>query len=44
LKAVNSFERSTNVSPQDERITVKGKNLALTLKPYSFNIVRLQLK
>ncbi|CAM3873313.1 alpha-L-arabinofuranosidase C-terminal domain-containing protein [Mucilaginibacter galii] len=44
LKAVNSFEKSTNVSPQDERIAVKGKNLALTLKPYSFNIVRLQLK
>ena len=44
LKAVNSFERSTNVSPQDERIAVKGKNMALTLKPYSFNIVRLQLK
>ena len=44
LRAVNSFEKSTNVSPQDERIAVKGKNLALTLKPYSFNIVRLQLK
>jgi alpha-N-arabinofuranosidase len=44
LAAVNSFEKSTNVSPQDERINVRGKSIPLTLKPYSFNIVRLTLK
>lgn len=44
LKAVNSFDNATNVTPADERIAVKGKSIALNLKPYSFNIIRLALK
>jgi alpha-L-arabinofuranosidase len=44
LKAINTFEKATNVSPKDERIDVKGKVLPLTLKPYSFNVVRLSLR
>jgi alpha-N-arabinofuranosidase len=43
LKAVNTFQQATKVSPNDERIAIKGKTLAVALKPYSFNIVRLPL-
>jgi alpha-L-arabinofuranosidase len=43
LKAINSFENAVNVSPKDERVTVKGETLALAVKPYSFNVLRLPL-
>lgn len=44
LKAVNSFEDATKVSPVDERINVKGKNVSVVLKPYSFSILHVALK
>ncbi len=43
LKAINSFDNAVNVSPKDERIVVKGKMLAVAIKPYSFNVLRLPL-
>ncbi|WP_295767515.1 alpha-L-arabinofuranosidase C-terminal domain-containing protein [uncultured Mucilaginibacter sp.] len=44
LKAVNSFDAATKVSPVDERVSLKGKTVTLELKPYSFNIVHIPLK
>ena len=41
LNQLNSFESPDAVSPQRKSIVVKNKKLALTLKPYSFNVVKI---
>ena len=43
LKAMNSFENPMNVSPKEETIAVKGKEINLTLQPYSFTILRVKM-
>ncbi len=43
LSAMNSFDNPMNVSPKEESIAVKGKGISLTLKPYSFTIVRVKM-
>jgi alpha-L-arabinofuranosidase len=43
LDAVNSIESPQNISPQTNEIDVKGKQLSLTLSPYSFTIVRVKM-
>jgi len=41
LNLVNSFENPLAVSPQSKTVSLKGKNLNLTLKPYSFNVIKI---
>ena len=41
LNQLNSFESPDAVSPQRKSIIVKNKKLALTLKPYSFSVVKI---
>ncbi|SDD91554.1 alpha-L-arabinofuranosidase C-terminal domain-containing protein [Pedobacter soli] len=41
LNQINSFDNPLAVSPQSKTVFLKGKNLNLTLKPYSFNVIKL---
>ncbi len=43
LKAMNGFENPMNVAPKEEAIKINGKQLNMTLKPYSFTIVRVKM-
>ena len=44
LKQVNSFEAPALVSPKKNKATLKNKVLKLTLKPYSFNVIKIPFK
>lgn len=44
LDQVNSLDAPDAVKPTDEQLQLKGKKLAVTLAPYSFNVVRLKMK
>jgi alpha-L-arabinofuranosidase len=44
LTAMNSFDNPEKVAPKESLISVKGKKIALSLQPYSFNVLRLKLK
>ncbi|RNL56552.1 alpha-L-arabinofuranosidase C-terminal domain-containing protein [Pedobacter jejuensis] len=41
LNQLNSFENPNAVSPKRNAIVVKNKKLAITLKPYSFNVITI---
>ncbi|CAH0260073.1 Extracellular exo-alpha-L-arabinofuranosidase [Pedobacter sp. Bi27] len=41
LNQFNSFENPEAVSPQKSAINLKGKKLNITLKPYSFNVIKI---
>ena len=41
LSQINSFENPVAVSPQTSAVNLKGKKLNMTLKPYSFNVVKI---
>jgi len=41
LNQLNSFENPEAVSPQKNTINLKGKKLNITLKPYSFNVIKI---
>ncbi|MFC4210282.1 alpha-L-arabinofuranosidase C-terminal domain-containing protein [Pedobacter lithocola] len=41
LNQLNSFENPNAVSPKRNAIVVKNKKLAITLKPYSFNVIKI---
>ncbi|WP_423146054.1 alpha-L-arabinofuranosidase C-terminal domain-containing protein [Rubrolithibacter danxiaensis] len=43
LDAVNSIANPTAVSPKERQIKVTGKELNLSLQPYSFNIIRFKM-
>ena len=43
LNAMNSFENPMNVAPIEDAIPVKGKQINLTLKPYSVTVVRVKM-
>jgi alpha-N-arabinofuranosidase len=44
IQAENSFEDAINVSPIESKLSVKGSQLPLVLKPYSFSLIRVGLK
>ncbi|WP_158796501.1 alpha-L-arabinofuranosidase C-terminal domain-containing protein [Pedobacter sp. L105] len=44
LNAVNSFSNAINLSPKEQTLAVKNNGVALSLQPYSFNIVRIPMK
>ncbi|UEG54007.1 alpha-L-arabinofuranosidase [Mucilaginibacter daejeonensis] len=44
VNAVNNFEKTRNVAPAEEKFSAKGRDLKLSLKPYSFTVIRLPLK
>ncbi len=44
LDAMNSFDQPMKVSPNEEETSIRGKQLMLTLKPYSFTILRVKMK
>ncbi len=41
LLQVNSLENPQTIGPKRTTISLKGKNLNLVLKPYSFNVIRI---
>lgn len=41
LNQINSFDNPLAVSPQSKAVSLKGKNLNMTLKPYSFNVIKI---
>jgi len=43
LNAMNSFENPMNVAPKEDAVSVKGKQISLTLKPYSVNVIRVKM-
>ena len=43
LNSVNSFEAPLAVSPVKSAVTVKDNHIKLTLKPYSFNVIRVKM-
>jgi alpha-L-arabinofuranosidase len=40
---VNSFDHPNAISPKQEEFIIKGKNIKLPLKPYSFNVIRIKI-
>lgn len=42
--AVNTFSNAVNVSPETSPLSVKNNKVNLELKPYSFNLIRVDLK
>lgn len=44
LSSVNSLTQKENVAPVDQEITLKGKKLAMTCKPYSLSVIRIKQK
>lgn len=40
----NTIENPTLVSPKQEELALKGKNIRLTIKPYSFNVVSVKME
>jgi alpha-N-arabinofuranosidase len=43
LNSMNSFENPMSVAPKEDVISVKGKQISLTLKPYSINVIRVKM-
>jgi alpha-N-arabinofuranosidase len=43
LNAMNSFDNPMNVAPKEDAVSIKGKQISLTLQPYSFTIVRVKM-
>jgi alpha-N-arabinofuranosidase len=43
LDDVNSFSEPTKVIPSDQKLKLKGKQISLALKPYSFTVVRVKM-
>ncbi len=41
LNQFNSFENPEAVSPKKNTINLKGRKLNITLKPYSFNVIKI---
>jgi alpha-N-arabinofuranosidase len=41
LEAVNSIDQPMKVSPVESGLTFKGKNVALTLPPYSLSVIKV---
>lgn len=41
LDKVNSIQHPTAISPKKQKITIAGNKIELVLKPYSFNIIRV---
>jgi alpha-L-arabinofuranosidase len=44
MQAVNSLDKQNWVSPTEKSISVKGRNLALTLPAHSFSVVKVKMK
>jgi alpha-L-arabinofuranosidase len=44
LEAVNSLDKPSVIAPIEQAIDVKGKNITLSLAPYSFSIVKVKVK
>ena len=40
---INTLDTPTAISPKQEEVTLKGKNLKLTLKALSFNVIRIKM-
>jgi alpha-L-arabinofuranosidase len=43
LESENSMDSASTISPVEKSISIKGKSIALELKPYSFTLIRLKL-
>ena len=43
LFQVNSFEKPTNIAPQESEVEIKGKKIQLNLSPYSLSVYRIKL-
>jgi alpha-L-arabinofuranosidase len=41
---VNSFAQPGNIKPVEQEIVLKGKNMTVSLKPYSLSVIRIQQK
>lgn len=44
LSQINSFKQPMLVSPKKNTATLKNKHLSMTLKPYSFNVIKIPFK
>ncbi len=44
LEAVNSLDNPSVISPSTETVAMKGKTLAVTLKPYSFSVFKIKMQ
>jgi len=43
LDQTNNFDHPTNVAPKESSLPITGKKLAVTLEPYSVNVIRIPL-
>ena len=43
LDQVNSMTVTDAISPKDQEVTVKGKKITFSVKPYSFNVLRVKM-
>jgi alpha-N-arabinofuranosidase len=44
LTSVNSIERPMEVAPEEKEISINGKNISITLPPYSLSVIKVALK
>ena len=44
LSATNSFENAMNISPQEQDIDFQGRNIAVSLAPYSFTVLKVKME
>ena len=43
LDQVNTLDKPTAVSPKDQQVDVKNKTVKFSVKPYSFNVIRVKM-
>ena len=43
LDQVNTLDEPTAVSPKDQQVDVKNKSIRFSVKPYSFNVIRVKM-
>jgi len=43
LDQVNTLDEPTAVSPKDQQVDVKNKTIRFSVKPYSFNVIRVKM-
>jgi alpha-L-arabinofuranosidase len=44
LDGLNTIDNPAAILPVDQKITIKGKNVALSLAPYSLTVVRVKMQ
>jgi alpha-L-arabinofuranosidase len=44
LEDVNSFARPGNVQPVEQKLSLRGNKIPVSMAPYSFNVIRVRMQ